>query len=253
MPKHIDMTNRQYGQLTAIRRTGATQSSRNATWLFRCECGNECEKDGYSVRSGKVLSCDACGKERIRAASIKHGATDSAEYRIWTGMLTRCYNKSSRAYKDYGGRGIQVCDQWRASFAQFFSDMGRRPSPKHSIDRKDNNGNYEPGNCRWATAHEQAQNKRNSIQVEINGCQASLADCAKVSGYTRAAIYQRHKRGITGEALLKTSVTTITHNGITDSISGWSKRTGIKPTTIGQRLRKYGWSPERALTQGASS
>lgn len=253
MAIQVDMAGRKYGELIAIRRIGSAPNNRNAIWLFRCSCGAECEKDGYSVRSGKVKACTACGLARSRAASITHGKTNSVEYRIWTGMLTRCYNKSARAYADYGRRGISVCESWRHDFDAFLHDMGHRPSPQHSIDRIDNDGNYQPSNCRWATREQQAQNKRTSIRIEIDGQCKTVDEWANESGQSAASIYQRYRSGLRGAAVLKTTVTTIDYDGITDTVSGWSRRTGIKPTTILQRIRVYGWPISKALSQGAAS
>lgn len=142
-------------------------------WLCRCECGTDCTATGEHLKNGNTKSCGCLCREMALAkqplasrASIKaltkHGQSrvgrKSFEYSVWANMLTRCSNAKVSSYKDYGGRGITVCERWK-DFQNFFADMGKCPEGR-SIDRVNNDGNYEPGNCRWATQKEQASNKR---------------------------------------------------------------------------------------------
>ena len=136
-----------------------------AYYMCRCECSGTLVVSASKLRSGHTRSCGCllsesgakCGREKATHGESKK----TAEYRIWTGMKTRCFNPNIKAFKYYGGRGITVCDRWRNSFPAFLEDVGRRPSDLHSIDRWPNNdGNYEPGNVRWATWSEQNRNKR---------------------------------------------------------------------------------------------
>lgn len=142
-----------FGRLTVISRSNNDKWN-NAKWLCRCECGNEKIISGQLLRNGEARSC-GCIKR-------KHGQSNTPTYRSWMRMRERCCRPGDKRYKDYGGRGIIVCDRWRNSFENFFADMGERPSSKHSIDRIDVNGNYEPGNCRWSTTVEQRHNRRDS-------------------------------------------------------------------------------------------
>ncbi|MFZ2306796.1 MAG: hypothetical protein WAW73_20170 [Rhodoferax sp.] len=247
----IDMTGKRYSSLVALRMVGKATSG-DLKWSFKCDCGSEFEANGYYARSGKITSCPTCAAERTRIASVKHGLTDSAEFEVWTGMQTRCLNRNSPAFENYGGRGISICQRWKNSFENFLADMGERPSPDHSIERENNDGNYEPSNCRWATAEEQANNKRNNVKVTIDGVTKNISAWARQFGVLIPTACLRHKQGLRGMDLFNSTVKQISHDGITDSISGWSKRTGIKPTTIAMRINKYGWSVQKALTQGVS-
>lgn len=139
--------------------------------VCRCECGTEREIDSGSLRRARRASrsCGCLAAELLSAAATKHGHASTrrgptTEYRIWRGVIGRCCAPATKAYRNYGGRGIAVCDRWRGpnGFVNFLADMGPRPAGK-SIDRIDVNGNYEPSNCRWATAIEQGRNKRDSI------------------------------------------------------------------------------------------
>lgn len=246
----IDMAGRRFSGVTGVRRVG-TCGSRDALWEFRCDCGNLFEANGYYVRAGKVISCPDCARKRVSLSSRKHGLTNSPEYSVWTDIKSRCHNKNSTSYPRYGGRGISVCQRWRDSFETFLGDMGKRPSSDHSIDRIDNNRDYCPSNCRWATRGEQANNKRNNIYITINGDTRSMSQWAREYGVLTATASLRYKQGLRGEAVFRTRVKQITFGGITDTISGWSRRTGIKQTTIAQRINSYNWPVDRALTQGA--
>ena len=135
-------------------------------YFCRCVCGVERSFDWYDVRSGHTQSCGCLRVIATTRAKTTHGESwrkhRTPEYQSWAKMIHRCTNPKAHNWKWYGGRGITVCERWRSSYANFLADMGRRPSLKHSIDRINNDGNYEPGNCRWATQSEQVQNSRAS-------------------------------------------------------------------------------------------
>ena len=128
--------------------------------LYRCVCGTERILTEASVKSGNTRSCGCLQRKLLSIRASKHGGSSWPEYRVWCAMKERCYLISDPAYANYGGRGISVCERWKISFANFINDMGRRPSDFHSLDRIDNDGNYEATNCRWATRLEQNNNQR---------------------------------------------------------------------------------------------
>src|SRR5688572_19651257 len=136
----------------------------------------------------------------IRAADgkhpgTKHGMYRTPEYKIWKGMIDRCYNPNCRNYANYGGRGIAMCDRWRKSFKAFIEDMGRRPSSLHSLDRKDNSGNYGPENCRWATRSEQQRNTRQNVLLTKDGVTLTMIEWAERLGLKYETIRFRRYRG----------------------------------------------------------
>lgn len=125
-----------------------------------CDCGKWCEPHWGNVKRGVTQSCGCLHNEQLSKRAKTHGLTKTIEYRIWADMISRCERPTATGYKDYGDRGIGVCQTWRQSFVAFLADVGQRPSPLHSIDRINNDGNYEPGNVRWATKSEQRLNQR---------------------------------------------------------------------------------------------
>lgn len=125
-----------------------------------------------------------------------HGMKRTPEYQAWSSMITRCENKNRPCWADYGGRGITICDRWRNSFEHFYNDMGKRPSPKHTVERENNKGNYEPGNCKWGTRLEQNANRRSSHFVEIDGHgKVCLAEAARITGIPYVTILSRYRKG----------------------------------------------------------
>tara|TARA_R110002050_G_scaffold35503_1_gene89109 strand:- start:10 stop:525 length:516 start_codon:yes stop_codon:yes gene_type:complete len=168
-------------------------------------------------------------------------------------MKNRCYDVKNKSYSDYGGRGITVCDKWVESFDNFIADMGLRPANKRSLDRIDNNKGYSAENCRWADSKEQNNNKRNNILIDINGRRKSIMEWAEYSGLNYKLIYRRHKEGKTGAEVIKSDkYGTYYFGGVGKTLGEWSDETGIKKTTILQRL-KYGWTIKKTLTVGSKS
>lgn len=189
-------------------------------------CSKKCSDVG--LKRGKLFTCEECGNEFYRypskykqpnrwcsqkcvglyykqagSATTTHGMSYRPEYRIWSHIKDRCNNPKSNAYKSYGGRGIKVCDEWAEDFMVFYKDMGARPSSKHSVERIDVNGNYEPGNCRWATFDEQALNKQDSTYIEINGVRKHLVEWSRDTGINVETLRDRVIKGVVGEELIK--------------------------------------------------
>ncbi len=174
----------------------------NVHWLCRCECGAELVVSGGSLRSQNTKSCGCLRVETTGRNKTTHGRSGSPEHTTWTQMIQRCRNPGNHAFDRYGGRGISVCDRWRTSFAAFIDDMGPRPSADHSIDRINNDGDYEKANCRWSTRTVQGRNKRSNRRLLIGGETRVLAEWAERSGLTESVIDARLRRGWTGERLL---------------------------------------------------
>ena len=156
-----DLSGHKFGRLTVI---GLSHKDKHyiTYWLCRCDCGQSRVLGYGTLTIGTTKSCGCYSKDSLRKRMTKHGKRWSREYESWRRMIQRCTNKKTPGYKHYGGRGIKVCDKWKKSFINFFNDMGDRPE-NTSIDRINNDGNYEPDNCRWATASEQSLNRRPRI------------------------------------------------------------------------------------------
>lgn len=157
-----DITGVRFGRLTVVRML-TERRNRRAVYVCRCDCGAEKELIGTALRAGDAISCGCYDRERRRTHGQASGGKHSLTYVSWSAAIQRCTNPRNPKYANYGGRGIGICDRWRNSFEAFLTDMGERPTAGHSLDRHpDQNGNYEPGNCRWATVVEQNRNTRAS-------------------------------------------------------------------------------------------
>jgi len=153
-----DILGKRFSRLTVIARAGSDNGG-SAKWLCKCVCGMKRIIYSHSLVSGKTKSCGCLSKEVTGAMNRSHEMYGTPVWRSWQSMKSRCNNKKLKSYKDYGGRGITFCTRWD-KFENFIADMGPRPSLNYSIDRIDNDGNYEPSNCRWATRQQQTRNKR---------------------------------------------------------------------------------------------
>lgn len=172
-------------------------------YLCQCDCGAETTQRKDALIHGGSVSCGCYAREAIAKRARKHGMSGATpEYQAWAHMIRRCHTPTTESYKYYGARGIIVCDRWRLSFENFYADMGPRPSPKHSIDRIDNNGNYEPSNCRWATTHQQASNTRKNQWLTFRGETKTVSEWTRVLGFPREVIRSRLARGWSVEQAL---------------------------------------------------
>lgn len=194
-------TKSRYGRLTVIReveRYRAPSGHTERRVLCECDCGNEVVVLLNSIRFGRTSSCGCLANDatsernRIHAT---HRMSKSSTYLCWHSMKQRCNNTNHQAYPQYGGRGITVCERWEHSFKNFLEDMGHRPSVRHSIDRIDNDGNYEPGNCRWATVTQQGRNKHNNVMLSCCGETLCQSEWAERIGISPEGIAARIRRG----------------------------------------------------------
>ena len=205
----VDITGNRYGRLVV----GSYRLREG--WECVCDCGNTTIATGTNLRGGKNLSC-GCQRSEVTVArniaGTKHGCSSTtkrdatSEYGIWAGIKSRCNNSNDSRFKYYGARGIKVCDRWSESFENFMTDMGLRPTNRHTIDRKNVNGNYEPSNCEWATYTVQGRNRRNNTLITFRGDTKCLAEWSEITGYSSFNIIWRIKKGWTVEAALTTPV-----------------------------------------------
>jgi hypothetical protein len=184
----IDITGKRFGRLMVIRYVG------NKAWECRCDCGKITTGCASDMKRGFKKSCGCFQREGAKIRRTTHGLSYTSEYWVWASMMARCFNPNEVGFKNYGHRGITVCPRWRTA-ANFLADMGKRPSPKHSIDRINNDGNYEPGNCRWATRIQQNRNMRRVRFLMFNGESKCISEWATIYGLNESVLRRRLDRG----------------------------------------------------------
>lgn len=209
MASFQDYSGRQFGRLTVIKRLPNVGAA--IIWECRCDCGRLAAVRAGNLRSGNSTSCGCVRNKKTAERSTKHGHSRAhkrtPEYIAWKGMIARCHSSPSRRdWERYGGRGISVCDVWRTSFQEFYDHIGPRPSPKHSVDRIDNNLGYQPGNVRWATATSQARNTRRNRRYPVSRGLSCLAELAERAGINYSTAKDRLRRGWAPSDVVSTPV-----------------------------------------------
>lgn len=198
LPKRAqDLTGRRFGKLVALSYAG--RKGMQSMWLFACDCGVEKVTFATNVLRGLQKSCGCARTE----AGVHKGRVlkNKSEYFSYRNMLARCLEPTADGYENYGGRGVKICDRWidgadgHSGFTCFLLDMGKKPSLQHTIDRIESGGNYELGNCRWATAKEQQNNRRNNRAITANGITKNITQWASDTGLSTQVIGSRIKRG----------------------------------------------------------
>jgi hypothetical protein len=204
MRKLIELDGKKFGHLTVICRGVKNEGikSTHSFWDCKCDCGEITTVDSNNLRNGKTKTCSyTCEYSGNR----KHGMVGSRIYGIWRQIIQRCCNSKTIHYADYGGRGIEVCDEWK-NFQNFYEDMKDGYSDELSIDRINNDGNYCEENCRWATRGEQARNRRNNVFVTVDGVSGILSDFCDAAGVRRNTVSYRLSKGMSIEKALEKKI-----------------------------------------------
>ena len=194
-----DLTGKVFKRLTVIRRVD--NHGQFVMWECECECGESKTVRAYALTSGHTKSCGCLHKEVTREKKTTHGMHGTPAYISWNAMLGRCFNKNNPAYERYGGRGITVCGSWAKSFEHFHDDMGDRLEGM-SIDRIDNNGDYELSNCKWSTREEQQNNMSTNILLSYSGKTLTLSQWSRELGVPRRLLSRRYEKGWSAEEIL---------------------------------------------------
>lgn len=231
-----DITGQRFGRLVAVKMYA--EKYKRTKWLCKCDCGNEKLMPLDSLMTGRAKSCGCYRKEVTRDHFRKHGLGNERLYSIWLNMRTRCFNPKVKSYKDYGGRGITVCKEWD-DFTNFYQwSLNNGYEDNLTIDRIDNDGNYEPSNCRWGTRVVQMNNTSQNVKIEINGELKTLADHARDNKLNYDTLHYRYECGLQGEELIKPSTRKhilIEINGVTKDLKNWSMHYEIPYSTLQHR------------------
>jgi hypothetical protein len=201
-----DLANLRFGRWTVLDEPSWIEKRLSMVWCV-CDCDTKRAVRRSWLLRGLTKSCGCRNTERVKTVNLKHGGHLSPEYRIWGGMKSRCSNtKDPKKRKNYADRGIRVCDRWLHSFENFLADMGERPSKQHTLDRINNDGNYEPSNCRWALGTVQHRNKRTTLRYEYKGEIKTAKEWSELSGIDYEVLIRRVGYGWSIERTLTTPV-----------------------------------------------
>lgn len=199
-----DLTNLRFGILTVVRFSKRIRSA--YYWVCKCDCGTVKEINSAGFKYGGTVSCGCKRESSFGLISKTHGMRKTPEYGAWRAMINRCADKSHKNWANYGGKGVYVCADWVSSFEAFYLHIGPRPTPSHSLDRIDNDGNYEPGNVRWATRKEQNNNKSTNRIIIFNGEHITVANFSELINLPYEVVYYRAKRGWSAEKIASTPI-----------------------------------------------
>lgn len=243
--RYGDLSGQVFGPWT-VDRLGSRVTGKDAVWICICPCGREQSIKQWNLVSGikRVPHCRLCRKESFLFRDYP------SEHNSWKCMRARCYQPKTDGYERYGGRGVTVCDRWRNSFNAFLEDMKPKATPDLTIERLNNSGHYEPGNCVWASPIDQSANREVTIFMTVKGITKPLTAWCRELGLTRFVVWGRLKKGWSHEQALSTSnfnLHELSWNGQSHSIKKWSSITGINYGALKMRVQK-GWTTERALT-----
>ena len=200
-----DLTGQKFGRLTVISRAENADCGK-VRWICKCDCGAEVVVRGGNLRNGHTASCGCLQKEKTTERSTKHGMTHSKIYNTWNDIKRRCFNSNRKQFKDYGGRGITLYPEWILDFQAFYDYVSTLPhfgEEGYSLDRINNDGNYCPGNLRWADRKTQARNTRNNHLIKYGDKWITLKELSDITGIPRTTLWQRLKHGDTGEKLYR--------------------------------------------------
>ena len=205
MPNRLELAGNKYGRLTVLRFSHMNKRG-SSVWECLCDCGNRAFVEGSNMVFGKTRSCGCLHKEAAKTAAkscIKHGMCKTRLHRIWLHIKERCSNPNCKAYPDYGGRGISVCESWERDFKSFYDwAIANGYEERLTIERINVNGNYEPSNCKWATMEQQANNKRSSAFITFNGETHTMSEWANITGIKYSTIRSRRRLGYSPEQIL---------------------------------------------------
>jgi hypothetical protein len=245
----VDLTGERFGRLEAIRVVGIDKRGEKI-WECYCECGSFHNVLSSNLRTGHTKSCGCLDREKFSERTTKHGMYGTRTYKIYQNLLQRCYNEKSTFYTNYGARGIKVCKRWE-SFDNFLADMGEVPDG-YQLDRINNDGDYEPGNVRWATPKDNARNRSSNVEITYNGKTQCIAAWEEELGFKYGTLWNRLntykwpvEKAMT-EPVKNTSREPITFNGKTQSLAKHAKDHGLGATTVTNRISN-GWTVEEAL------